>query len=164
MRAGRSERPRFVLGLDPGTQYAGYALISVPRPGAFKSLALGTVVMRDLPLHLRLAECQAAMIPVLEEAREHDAEVVVERPFVNRNHMATLAIAGIRGVMLALVGAAELRFNEYPPQVWKMVTGDGRATKIRVANVVKALLHLDYDPPLDAADAAGMAIFHASTR
>jgi crossover junction endodeoxyribonuclease RuvC len=154
---------RFVLGLDPGTHFAGYALIDVRRPGLYRAQAMGTIVMRDGPLHLRLAQVMGELIPILEQAREKNAECVVERPFVNKNHMATLAISGCRAICLALIGGAELRFTEYSPQTWKRITGKGNAHKIEVANVVKRILELDFDPPLDAADAAGMAIYHAHT-
>lgn len=161
-------RTRYALGIDPGTQFCGWALIEGGGDlgaGRFTSLGLGTIVLPErVALHRRLGMLMTKLAPIVDRAHDLGAEAAVERPFVNRNHMATLAIAGARGLALGLIGAASLAFKDYPPQVWKMVTGHGGADKARVVAVVRSLLCLADDPPSDAADAAGIAIYHLSTR
>ena len=156
------ERLRHIFAVDPGTSLCGWAFIDVPRPGVLVPRDLGTIVLSEGALHKRLGQLMGELTEHVDQARDLWAECVVERPFVNQNHMATLAIAGARAVALALIGAAGLRFFEYSPQVWKMLTGDGRATPEKYTYFVRRLLKRDTLGP-DAAAAAGMACYHATT-
>lgn len=141
----------------------GWCLIEVPSSMRFKALGFGTINPRaGDPLHRRLALMMKGVIDVVEKAKGLCAECVVERPFVNKNHMATLAIAAARGLALAAVGAANLRFCEYSPQSWKQITGSGAADAPRYAYVVQQLLGLKEQLPWDAAAAGGLAIYHGS--
>lgn len=161
-------RTRYALGVDPGTQFCGWALIEGGGDlgtSRYKALGLGTIVLPErVALHRRFGILMQSLAPIVRRAEELQAEAAVERPFVNRNHMATLAIAGARAIALGHIGCAALRFAEYSPQTWKMVTGHGGADKARVVAVVQSLLCLCEPPPEDAADAAGLAIYHLSTR
>ncbi len=155
--------PRHILGLDPGTVSMGWCLIEVPSSMRFKALGFGTINPRSGdPLHRRLAIMMGGVIDVVERAKKHCAECVVERPFVNKNNMATLAIAAARGIALAAIGAANLRFNEYSPQTWKQITGSGAADALRYSYVVQQLLGLKEQMPWDAAAAGGLAIYHGT--
>lgn len=154
--------PRLILGLDPGTDLFGWCLLDVPRPGSWSARGLGTIVFPEGPLYRRLGYLHERLEPIVETARQEFAECVVERPFVNENHMATLAIAAARGIALGLIGRANLRFNEYGPSAWKMITGKGNADKPRIAFVVRNLLQHPRPLQFDQADAAGLAIFHAT--
>ena len=162
-----STKIRRVLAIDPGTQYCGWAILEA-KPGmssAFRALGINTIVVPELPLLRRFGHLTRELRGIVRRAKEHGVdEAAIERPFVNRNHMATLAIAGARAIAAGLIVEAGLRIVDYPPQTWKLITGHGGADKIRVANVVKSLLHLDYDLPLDAADAGGIGIYHLSSR
>lgn len=141
----------------------GWCLIEVPGPMRFKALGFGTINPRSGDaLHRRLALMMKGTIDVVEKAKALCAECVVERPFVNQNHMATLAIAGARGLALAAVGAANLRFFEYSPQSWKQITGSGAADAPRYSYVVQQLLGLKEQLPWDAAAAGGLAIYHGT--
>ena len=48
---------------------------------------------------------------------------------------------------------------EYPPQVWKKITGKGNATPEVYSYVVQQLLGLVERMPVDAAAAGGLAIY-----
>ncbi len=154
--------PRHILAIDPGTDLAGWCRLEVPRPGSWTARGLGTIVFPPGPLYRRLAYLQEKLEPIVASAKEVFAECVVERPFVNENHMATLAIAGARAIALALIGRANLRFSEYMPQAWKMVTGKANADKPRIAFVVRGLLNWPTELQYDQADAGGMALYHAT--
>lgn len=155
--------PRHILGIDPGTETLGWALIQVPGPMRFTALGFGTITAHGRePLYKRFARELKELPPVIARAKELWAECVVERPFVNKNHMATLAIAGSRAIALALIGQAGLRFDEYSPQSWKQITGSGGADAPRYAYVVQQLLGLKEQLPWDAAAAGGLAIYHGS--
>lgn len=155
--------PRHILGLDPGTIALGWCLIEVPRPQSWKALGFGTLRAPEAaPLHKRLGQIQSELGAVLERGKEFYAECVVEQPFVNENHMATLAIAGVRGLALAAIGISGLRFEEYLPNKWKLITGRGNASPQQYAYVVQQLLGLREAMPPDAAAAGGLAIYHST--
>jgi crossover junction endodeoxyribonuclease RuvC len=68
-----------------------------------------------------------------------------------------------RGVALAAVGAGGRAVVEYSASRIKLaVTGNGRAGKAQVQNMVRRLLELDRAPAQDAADALAAAICHAN--
>jgi len=158
-----ADRPRFVLGIDPGTFAMGYCLIEVPKRMSFKAVRFGTLYPEARsPLHRRLGLLMEQLLPIFEEAKGHWAECVVEQPFVDENHLATLAIAGARALALAYIGQIGLRFHQYPPQVWKKITGRGNATPQQYSYVVGQLLGLRERMPPDAAAAGGLAIYHAT--
>jgi len=155
--------PRHILGIDPGTTSLGWLLLEVPRSMSFKALDFGTIQPpRGDKLRHRFAFELEQLTPVIAKAKDLWAECVVERPFVNKNHMATLAIAGSRAIALALIGQVGLRFTEYSPQSWKQITGNGAADAPRYAYVVQQLLGLKEQLPWDAAAAGGLAIYHGS--
>jgi len=155
--------PRHILGIDPGSISMGWCLVEVPGPMRFKALGFGTLQpRRSGTLHQRFAYELENLAPVVARAKEFWAECIVERPFVNKNHMATLAIAGSRAIALALIGQAGLRFDEYSPQSWKQITGNGAAEAPQYAYVVQQLLGLKEQLPWDAAAAGGLAIYHGS--
>lgn len=159
-----AKHPRWILGLDPGTQLCGFCLGKVNRPGSYRAEQMGTIVMPRGELHERLGFLKGKLDVLLDEADRLDAECVVETPLVFGANAATLAIAGVRGLILAMIGERRLRFHEYLPNVWKQVVGSGGASKDRVAHAVRNFLNLPSLPAFDAADAAGLFLYHATTR
>lgn len=154
--------PRHILAVDPGTEAGGWCRLEVPSPDTWTVRGMGAILFPPGPLYRRLAHLQQQLEPIVADAKQVFAECVVERPFVDKNFMATLAIAGARGVVLALIGRANLRFTEYSPQTWKQVVGNGRAEKPEVAYKIGRILKLPTTPSFDQADAAAMALYHAT--
>lgn len=67
--------------------------------------------------------------------------VISESIFVFKNHKTVIDVAGVRGVVLFLVGKYNLDFHEYTPiQIKSAITGDGRADKKQVLFMVKNTL------------------------
>ena len=68
----------------------------------------------------------------------------VETPFHGSSARSALQLAHARGVVLAVLGRAELSVGEYSPaQVKKAISGNGRADKAQVGAMVRRLLGLD---------------------
>lgn len=156
--------PRFVLGVDPGSRSLGWCLLKFANLSTCTVEGFGTILGRDGdPLHRRFGKILDELSPIIARAKSFFAEAVVERPFVNENYMATLAIAGVRGIALGLIGLAGLRFSEYGPSQWKTVVGDGRASPEKYSYILPRLLKLREDRmPFDAAAAAGLALYHGT--
>jgi crossover junction endodeoxyribonuclease RuvC len=156
-------RPR-VIGIDPGTRLAGYAIVDVVAPGRFAYVECGVLDLRkDGDLGERLVELAAAFDELLAEFAPH--ELAIERAFHGLNAQSVLKLSEARGVLKLLALQAELGVHEYAPALVKRaVVGKGRATKAEVQQRVRMLCQLAKAPQADAADALAIAICHVQSR
>lgn len=153
-----------VLGLDPGSRVAGYALVTF-RGGRVEQLEFGSWDLGDAGGRARaLGSLLGAVQGWLSE--RHPDVAAVESPFLHRNARSALALAEARGVLLAALGAAGIEVSEYSPAaVKKTICGQGTADKERVrALLARSVPGLDRFPiteaGLDATDALAVAVCH----
>ena len=149
-----------VLGIDPGTAITGYGLVSEEKSQAV-AIAYGAITTpSDLPLPDRLKLLQRDLAAVIEQQRPDQA--AVEQLFFNKNVRTALAVGHARGVVLLTLAQASVPIYEYTPLAVKLaVTGNGRADKAQVQQMVTLLLNLSKVPkPDDVADALAIAICH----
>jgi crossover junction endodeoxyribonuclease RuvC len=152
--------PLRVLGIDPGSLRAGWAVVAGPaaRP---ELIACGHIALPSAwPFEQRLAALHEALTRIVLDTAPTAA--AVEAPFHGVSARAALQLAHARGVMIAVLGAAHLPVSEYAPStIKKAVTGRGRAEKVQVAALVRSLLRRS-DPVLrdDVSDAAAAALCH----
>ena len=87
----------------------------------------------------------------------------VEELFFNNNAKTAINVAQARGVILVVARINNIPTYEYTPlQVKQAVVGYGRADKIQVQHMVKAILKTDKLPKLDdITDSMAIAICHA---
>ena len=147
-----------VLGVDPGTLKAGYAVVedeTNPR-----SLEHGTIVLqKGLPLEKRLHQLHLAITGII--ARLQPDAVAVEEPFVGKSAHTAIAIGQAQGVVLVCAEAAGLPVMKYAPAKVKFaVTNSGRASKDDMIHMTKIILRLEQPPQPDAADALAVALCH----
>ena len=147
-----------VLGVDPGSQATGWALIVAT--GNRTHLERCGIVRPKGPDHAtRLADLDRRFTTLLTELNPDCA--AVESGFSGRNPKSGLILAESRGVLLAALGRIEVPVHPYTPaQVKSAMVGHGTAEKKQVAFMVVRLLGLTETPPSDAADAAGVALTH----
>jgi crossover junction endodeoxyribonuclease RuvC len=151
-----------VLGIDPGSSATGWALLT----------SVGTrVEVEDYGVirtgrgerSVRLASLDRRLVEIVERCRPDVA--AVETSFSGRNPRSGLVLAESRGVVLAVLGRSEVAVHSYTPaQVKTSIVGHGRAEKRQVVFMVRRLLGLDRDPPVDAADAMAIALTHVHMR
>lgn len=151
---------RRVLGVDPGSLRAGWALLGGDgdRP---QLVACGEFVLpRRLAFPERLARLQQELSAIVAEHRP--TEAAVESPFHGASARSALQLAHARGVVLAALAAAGVEVYEYAPATIKTaVTGNGRAEKAQVQAMVGRFLpggRASEGP--DVADAAAAALCH----
>jgi crossover junction endodeoxyribonuclease RuvC len=86
----------------------------------------------------------------------------VEQLFFNKNVRTALAVGHARGVILLTLAQANIPLYEYTPLEVKLaVTGNGRADKRQVQQMITLLLRLSKAPqPDDVADALAIALCH----
>lgn len=87
----------------------------------------------------------------------------VEELFFNQNIKTGINVAQARGIVLTVGYKKNIPTYEYTPlQVKQAVVGYGRADKIQVQRMVKAILKVDTLPKLDdITDSMAIAICHA---
>ena len=152
-----------ILGIDCGSRITGYGVIDTN--GAECSLVRCGVVRPDSsePFPLRLKLIYDGIVDVIREF--HPQTAAFESLFYAANVQSALKLGHVRGVSMFAAAEANLPVFEYSPlEVKSAVTGYGRAEKIQVQQMVRALLKLKSAPePYDASDALAVAICHAHT-
>jgi crossover junction endodeoxyribonuclease RuvC len=156
-----AQRPLRVLGVDPGLTRCGLGVVE-GAPG--RALSLVEVGVARTPAE----DDVAARLLALEEqfeawltAHRPDA-VAVERVFSQRNVQTVMGTAQAGAVAIVCAARRGLPVALHTPtEVKAAVTGNGRADKQQVTNMVVRLLRLADPPrPADAADALALAICH----
>ena len=150
----------FVLGIDPGLTTTGYGAVR-RAGGRSEAVAVGVIrTDKDLPVARRLLELHRDLEGLLVDIKPD--VVALEQVFVNRNLSTATNVGRASGVVLLAAAAAGLEVFEYSPSAVKAtVTGDGRAEKRQVQDMVARRLGLAVAPsPADAADALAIALCH----
>ena len=157
------EAPR-VLGVDPGLQVTGYAVLE-GRPRGPRILEAGIVRGAEgraaTDLAQRVRNLYDGIVEVLEQYRP--AVVAVEQLFAHYEHPRTaILMAHARGVLFLAAGQRNLPVVSYTAtHIKKTITGNGRAPKEQVQRTVQRELGLATLPqPPDVADALAVALCH----
>ena len=150
-----------ILGIDPGFAITGYSIIDY-RGNKFKlidSVAVTTKAGDSFPL--RLTKIYDDLSMIIDEYKP-DA-ISVEELFFNNNVKTAINVAQARGVVLVVGCQKQIPTYEYTPlQIKQAVAGYGRADKIQVQKMVKAILNVEKLPKLDdTTDSMAAAICHA---
>jgi len=149
-----------ILGIDPGSAAMGFGVIDV-RAGQLAHVVHGTLrPPRRLSVAARLNFLHDGILSVIRNHRPDAA--AVEQVFVAVSPRSALVLGQARGAALAAVGSTGVSLSEYTAtQIKQSTTGNGRAAKAQVQNMIRRLLALDVKPAADAADALAAAICHA---
>lgn len=153
-----------ILGIDPGTATLGWGVINA-EGGRLEAVAYGHIsTSKDLPLAARLKEIATDLETLLEIHQPE--EVAVEELFFFNNQKTAMAVGQARGAILLTLERFGIRIAEYTPlEIKQALTNYGRADKLQVQTMVKALLKLKTIPkPDDAADALAIAVCHSNRR
>lgn len=151
-----------VLGVDPGTLATGWGVVVAEPRRPVVHVAHGVIRTRaDQPLWDRLCIIDAALTAVLAEHRPDTLSL--EQCFVSKNVQSALKLGHTRGVVMVAARRAGADVFEYTPgQIKSAVTGNGRAEKHQVAEMVRIILALGAAAPADASDALAAAICHGN--
>lgn len=147
------------LGIDPGLNRTGYALIERTSHGPL--LREGGIVQSTpkLTLQKRIHEIASGVREVLEEF--HPDIVAIEQVFsLTKNVKTALLLAHARGAILMVLADAGVPVVHYSAtQIKRLLTGSGKAPKEQIQHAVQAELRLASLPePNDVADASAVAL------
>jgi len=158
--AEKAAKEKIILGIDPGTNVMGYALI-VTEGKQYKLLQYGVIHLKKYGSHeLKLKKIFERITGILEEFLPDT--VALEAPFYGANVQSMLKLGRAQGVAMAAALAREIPITEYSPKkVKQSVTGNGNASKEQVAAMLQTLFKLEEIPKmLDATDALAVALCH----
>lgn len=158
--AGSSRR---ILGIDTSLRSTGYGIVeaegSILKAGVYGVIRNATTA----PLSACLLRLQDQITEIINQ--HQPGAVAIEGIFYAKNVKTMLVLSHARGVIVAQCARLGLPVYEYEPRRVKMaVVGYGGAQKQQVQKMIKVLLHLEAEPPHDAADALALAITHLHNR
>ncbi len=150
-----------VLGIDPGLQRSGYAVLSPARaPQEARVIEAGVIRLeRGASLAARLADLHESLAALIE--RHKPDTLACEELYAHYKHPRTAILMGhARGVILALAARRGLHvLSVAATNAKKLLTGSGHATKPQMQRAVMATLRLPALPePHDVADAIAIAL------
>lgn len=153
-------RPYCILGIDPGTNVMGYAVLEVAGQ-KIRALDIGVVYMKHLDQHqYKLKKIFERLQAIIQTYQPR--EMAVEAPFYGKNPQSMLKLGRAQGVAIAAAITQGVEVTEYSPKkVKSAVTGNGNAAKEQVAAMLAAILKVQLDDQyLDATDALAVALCH----
>jgi crossover junction endodeoxyribonuclease RuvC len=150
-----------ILGVDPGLNITGYAVIerrlgrlALVEAGMIRGRTRGDLAARLAEIHEGISDVIASLKPdvlAIEELYSH-----YERP------RTAILMGHARGVICLAATQAGIPVRNYPStQVKRMLTGNGRAPKSQVQQAICHEFALAAPPePPDVADAMAIALCH----
>jgi crossover junction endodeoxyribonuclease RuvC len=152
--------PYKILGIDPGTNLLGYAILEIDGSKA-KLVTYGVIKLKGEEDHQsKLKEIYLQLQEIIETYLPK--QMAIEAPFYAKNVQSLIKLGRAQGVAIAAGITMGLRIEEYLPKKVKVaVTGNGNASKEQVAamleHILKVKLNAEY---LDATDALAVAYCH----
>ena len=154
-------KPYRLLGIDPGTNVLGYAVVEVQSKKTVKVLEMGVVKMSHLGnAYAKLGKIFERIVTIIDIYKP--TAMAIEAPFFGKNVQSMLKLGRAQGVSIAAGISSGLEVTEYSPKKIKQsVTGNGNAAKEQVAAMLEMTLKVDLSSHyLDATDALATAMCH----
>ena len=151
-----------VIGIDPGLQKTGYAVINTSKTKP-KIVEAGVIKLTPgTSLVSRLADLYRTLCEILDE--HQPGSMAVEELFSHYDRPKTAILMGhARGVVLLTAAQRGITLESYlPTRVKKFLTGSGHCSKAQMQQAVMIEFGLSKPPsPPDVADAMAIALCHA---
>ena len=153
-----------VLGIDPGIQRLGYAVLEI-EGSEITPLSYGLISTEPgIPKNDRLYQVTRDVETLI---KKYSPKVMgLETLIFAKNTRTAMVISEVRGALLVLGKSYDMDIVEFSPlQVKTSVCGYGRASKSQIQQAVRILLSLAETPsPDDVADAIAIALCSAHRR
>ena len=155
-----TDKPKIILGIDPGTIVLGYGLISVSNKN-IHLVSMGVISLNKLgDMHKRLSRIFKRLDSIINEFKPD--EVAIEAQFFGKDVQAMLKLGRAQGVAITPAILREIPVFEYAPRKIKVaITGNGDASKEQVSMMLGKILKIDLSKqPMDATDGLAAALCH----
>jgi crossover junction endodeoxyribonuclease RuvC len=153
-------KERIILGIDPGTNIMGYAIVHFSGNKATFQL-MDVIKLSEITDHpLKLKKIFERVLQIIDTY--HPDELAIEAPFYGKNPQSMLKLGRAQGVAMAAALYRNIPIFEYSPRkVKQSITGNGNASKEQVAAMLNRMLNFGEVPKfLDATDALALAVCH----
>ena len=155
-------KDQIILGIDPGTTVMGYGIIRV-KDNKAEMITMGVLELKKYADHYqKLQRIFARTLSLVDEF--HPDCLAIEAPFFGKNVQSMLKLGRAQGAAIAAALYRDLPVSEYAPRKIKMaITGNGRAAKEQVADMLRRYLRISQEdmlPQLDATDGLAAAYCH----
>ncbi len=150
-----------ILGIDPGTQVAGYGVIE-KLGSKITAVEYGSInTNKNQTFPQRLKTIYSEIMNIISKHKPD--QMAVEEVFYSKNIKAAIKIGEGRGIIFLCAATANIPITEYAATaIKKAVVGNGNAHKSQVQEMVKIILDLPKIPESqDASDALAIAICHS---
>ena len=149
-----------ILGIDPGTNFLGYAVIEVI--GREVKLIECDVlnIKKGFSPQEKLEAIFKRITFLIDKHLPHS--LAIEAPFFGKNIQSMLKLGRAQGIAMAAGISKGIEIIEYSPKkVKQSVTGNGNASKEQVKAMITSTFYLKADiTSFDAADALAVAMCH----
>lgn len=155
-----SKKDLIILGIDPGTTIMGYGIIKCKDETVYM-ITMGVIELQKFKDHYkRLQYIFQRTLMLIDEYKPN--ELAIESPFYGNNVQSMLKLGRAQGTAISAALYRDLPIFEYAPRkVKQSITGNGNASKIQVANMLRYILKLEELPArLDATDGLAVALCH----
>ncbi len=150
-----------ILGIDPGTNLMGYAIIDVKKS---KDIVVDQIGVLKLSGYESASEKLSHIFRKVHHLVTQCVvdELAIEAPFYGKNAQSMLKLGRAQGAAMVAAASLGLEVNEYAPKAIKLaITGNGTSTKEHVAKMLKVIVSNPFDAITnDASDALGVAVCH----
>ena len=152
------------MGIDPGTNFMGYAIIRTEgrhkKPELVVSGVLDMNKINDP--YIKLQRIFKRTLQVIDSYQPD--ELAIEAQFFGKNVQSMLKLGRAQGVAMTAALMRDVPIAEYEPRKIKMaITGNGAASKEQVKEMLRRILSISADSflkELDATDALAAALCH----
>lgn len=147
-----------ILGIDPGSRVTGYGILE-RTPTGIRYVASGCIRMQAQAMPERLKRIFDGVTEIIELYQPD--QMAIEQVFMHKNADSALKLGMARGAIMCAGMQQQLSVHEYAArQVKQAVVGKGSADKYQVQHMIKVLLGIQGEMPLDASDAMAIALCH----
>lgn len=151
---------RKILGVDPGTNIMGYALLNT-------NLNKSDVEVLSVLKMTKLVDPYAKLKYIYEKInglieQYHPDILAIEAPFYGKNVQSMLKLGRAQGIVIAASLHAGMEVYEYSPRKIKQsITGNGNASKEQVSAMLCRMYPISQSVEyLDSTDALAVAVCH----
>ena len=158
-----------IIGIDPGYDRLGIAVIEKPEKSAAKGRIKETLLFSECfqtspkdTIYVRLRQIGEEIGRVMDEY-EPEA-LAVENLYITKNQKTAMRVAEARGIILYEAEKRGAAIHEYTPMEIKVaVTGDGASDKEMVTKMIGLLIALPQKKRIDdECDAIAVALTHSA--
>lgn len=154
------KKANIILGVDPGTQFMGFALLQATNNQSQVLLMDVLKLSHHKDIYHRLEKIHIKITELI--TLYQPASFAIEAPFFGKNVQSMLKLGRAQGVAIAAAMQGGLTVTEYSPKkVKQSITGNGNADKDQVWKMLQRVLHIEEKPQyFDATDALAVALCH----